>query len=556
MAQNKLKTGIKKKSAPPPASSKTTSPSVPRRPFPEWAILGILALLTVILRWKYLEIPLERDESVYYYIGKTALDGGRPYFDFYEMKPPGLFYSYALLVALFGYSGVGAHLALLFVSLSNMVFTYLIASKLGGKSMAAVAALAFVFFSLNPGASGLYLVAEHVALLWGLPGIWLAMSYPDKPSISRLLLSGIFLSLSVLVKQTAAVFGLAVVIYWLVMWLQHRRDISLKPLLWWVLGGILPLLGAWGIIWATGTLEDAQFWLYKYPQKYATSAKEGRIGLYFNVSWKLISTGYEGYFMLAGAGLLALWWSRLSLAAKVFITSWTLLSALTIVPGMRFYGHYYLLAFPAACIAGAMLFYTIGVRISKNNTMPLALTVLGLLWAAHHTMINPNLYNNPPLQLISRVYSPGNPFVEHQILSAELEKVIQPNDTVAVFGSDPQYFIYLNKKSPIRHIYMPFVSKGGFAEAADWHKEIIQKLEETRPKYVIFNGYTYAWMTRYDNGNPLTRDIFNFLKAPDYEPYNFIEVDTKSKPAVVKLKVQQGAVKNDVGFVQVYKRRE
>ena len=556
MAKNKLKTDIKKMSAKSAPSSTTAPPSAPRRPVPEWVIVGILAVLTVVLRWQFLDIPLERDESVYYYIGKTALEGGRPYFDFYEMKPPGLFYSYALLVGLFGYSGVGAHLALLFVSLSNMIFTYLIARDLGGKSMAAIAALAFIFFSLNPGASGLYLVAEHVALLWGLPGIWLAMHYPDRPSMTRLLLSGILLSLSVLVKQTAAVFGMAVVIYWLMMWLQHRPRPALKPLVWWIAGGIIPLLGAWMILWASGTLEAAKFWLLDYSQRYASSVDENKIGLYFDTSWKLVSGGYEGYFMPAAAGLLALWWSRLSLAAKVFITSFALLSAGTIVPGFRFYGHYYLLAFPAVCIAGAMLFYTISVRISKKNTMSIGIVLIGLLWSVHHIAINSNMYIQPPLRFISRTFSPGNPFVEHQILSEELGKVIQPNDTIAVFGSDLQYFIYLDKKSPIRHVYMPFIAKGQFPEAVEWQNETIRVLRETRPKYVIFNAYPYAWMARFDKQNRLTRNILEFLNATNYDPYLFIEADSRSKPAVVKFRVQQGAVKNDVNYIQVYKRRD
>lgn len=556
MAKNKLKTGMNKSPATRTPSSTTTPPSVPRRPVPEWAIVGILAVLTVILRWQLLDIPLERDESVYYYIGKTALEGGRPYFDFYEMKPPGLFYSYALLAGLFGYSGAGAHLALLFVSLSNMIFTYLIARDLGGKGMATVAAFAFIFLSFNPGASGIYLVAEHVALLWGLPGIWLALAYPDRPNKNLLLLSGLLLSLAVLVKQTAAVYGLAVAIYWLLKWLQQRREMSLKPLVWWIAGGIIPLLGAWMILWASGTLDEAKFWLLDYSQRYASSVDESKIGLYFKTSWKLVSEGYEGYFLPAGAGLLALWWSRLSLAVKVFITSFALLSAATIVPGFRFYGHYYLLAFPAICIAGAMLFYTIGVRISKNNIMPIALTALGLLWGAHHVFIKQNLYIRPNLRLISQTYSPGNPFVEHQILSAELKKVLQPNDTVAVFGSDLQYFIYLDKKSPIRHVYMPFIAKGQFPEALEWQNETLRVLRETRPKYVIFNAYPYAWMARFDHQNNFTHNILDFLNVPNYEPYLFIEADSRSKPAVVKFKVQQGTVTNNVNFIQVFRRRD
>jgi hypothetical protein len=556
MAKDKLKTNNTKKPAQTVAPPQTSAPARPGQMIPEWVGIGLLLLLAAVLRWAFLDIPLERDESVYYYAGKIALDGGRPYFDFYEMKPPGLFYSYALLVALFGYSGVGAHLALLFVSLSNTLFTYLIARKFGDTRMALIAAMAFVFFSIHPGASGVYLEGEHVALLWGLPGTWLALQYPERTNRYLLLGSGFLLSLAVLVKQTAGVFGLSIVIYWLSRWWTGRREQSLKPLIWWVAGGLLPLLGAFLVIWASGSLQYARFWLYEYPQHYATSTNEDNAGLYFRTSWTLVSTGYLGYYIVAGLGLPVLWWSRLSVSAKTFLTAWTLLSAFTIVPGLRFYGHYYLMAFPAASIAGALLFSTIGTRISKKETIPLALTILGLLWGAHHFLIRSNLYIRPPLQFISRVYSPGNPFVEHQMLSDELKKVIQPNDTVAVFGSDLQYFIYLGKTSPIRHVYMPFFAKNQFAEIRGWQEEIIQKLKETRPKYVIFNAYPYAWMMRFDQEGSFAQQIVACLQQPDYDPYIFIEADSKSKPAVVKYKVQQGMVKNKVNFIQVFKRRD
>lgn len=555
MAKDNSKTNKTKKPATPatPAPQQPAAPSF-RLAIPEWAVVAGLAMLTFLLRLQYLDIPLERDESVYYYIGKAALDGGRPYFDFYEMKPPGLFYSYALLVALFGFSGAGAHLALLFVTLSNTAFTYLIARQLGGRNLATLAAFAFTFFSLNPGASGLYLEAEHIALLWGLPGVWLALQYPDKINKYALLGSGVLLSLSVLTKQTAAVYILAVIVYWLMRWYEGNTRISFKPLLWWALGGITPVLIAVLGISMAGTLNEAWFWMSEYPQKYASATKDDRISLYFQTSWKLVSMGYEGYFIIAALGLIALWWSRLSLAHRVFLTCWTVLSALTIVPGLRFYGHYYLMTFPAICMAGAGLFYTIGSLINKSNRMPVALTALGLAWGAHHFIINSNLYLDPPLWLISRIYSPGNPFPEHQILSKELEKVIQPNDTVAVLGSDPQYFIYLGKTSPIRHIYMPFLTRN-HEKTAEWQEETIQRLKETQPKYVIFNSYPYAWMARYDLENPFTRQILTFLGAPNYDPLMFIEADSKSKPAVVKMKVQQGGVKNNVNFIQVFKRR-
>ena len=554
MAKNKAKTSTSPKTA--PAARPAPAAATPAWTMPEWAVAGILLLLVVVLRWQYLDIPLERDESVYTYLGKIALQGGKPYHDFYEMKPPGLFYSYALLTGLFGYSGTGPHLALLFVALSNTLFTYLIARHLGGRRVAVVAAVAYIFLSLNPGTSGLYLGSEHVALLWGLPGLWLALQYPEHKRPYLLVLSGVLLALAVLVKQTAAAFGVAVVIYWLMQWRTKRTDFSWKPLLGWLAGGIAPVLGAVLIVWASGTMKEAQFWLSDYPQHYATSTNENRVGLYFQTSWGLVSKSYEGYFWVMLAGFLLLWRSGISTTYKVFLAAWLALSALTIVPGMRFYGHYYIMAFPAGCIVGALFFDVVGAWLQKREEMSVLLLSLGLLWGAHHVLVESGMYFRPSLPAISRKYSPGNPFVEHEILSRELKKVVQPSDTIMVFGSDPQYYIYLDKTSPSRHMYMPFLSKSQFPEAFQWQQEVLGELKQLRPKYVIFNGYPYAWMTRYDYSNPFTKAILEVLHSPEYEPFEFIEVDTKSKPAIVKNTVQQGAIRNNVYFVQVFRRKE
>ena len=96
-----------------------------------WLPLSIILVVIALLHLQYLDIPLERDESLYAYFGKIALGGGIPYYDFYEMKPPMLFYSYALLIAVFGYSATGVHLAVVALAVANTFFTFKIARKIG-----------------------------------------------------------------------------------------------------------------------------------------------------------------------------------------------------------------------------------------------------------------------------------------------------------------------------------------------------------------------------------------------------------------------------------------
>ena len=92
--------------------------------FPSWLPLSIILVVIAILHLQYLDIPLERDESLYAYLGKIALGGGKPYYDFYEMKPPMLFYSYALFIGVFGYSATGIHLAVVVIAVANTFFTF------------------------------------------------------------------------------------------------------------------------------------------------------------------------------------------------------------------------------------------------------------------------------------------------------------------------------------------------------------------------------------------------------------------------------------------------
>ena len=163
-----------------------------------WMPLSIILAVIAILHLQYLDIPLERDESLYAYLGKIALGGGTPYYDFYEMKPPMLFYSYALLIGLFGYSATGVHLAVVALAVANTFFTFQIARKIGGIQVAYLSAIAFGLWSLNPGIQGVYLMSENVALLWGLPAILMALDYHQGLSTKRLFAIGFLLSLAFL----------------------------------------------------------------------------------------------------------------------------------------------------------------------------------------------------------------------------------------------------------------------------------------------------------------------------------------------------------------------
>src|SRR5437868_15314660 len=68
-----------------------------------WYIgLAIILILIVVIRINFLEIPFERDEGAYVYSGKIILNGAIPYIDIGSQRLDGVFYAYAVIVAIFG----------------------------------------------------------------------------------------------------------------------------------------------------------------------------------------------------------------------------------------------------------------------------------------------------------------------------------------------------------------------------------------------------------------------------------------------------------------------
>ena len=63
-----------------------------------------LAILAGALLLPSLFYPLARDQGVFAYVGTLILKGGWPYRDVWEVKPPGIYYTYAAIIGCSGRS--------------------------------------------------------------------------------------------------------------------------------------------------------------------------------------------------------------------------------------------------------------------------------------------------------------------------------------------------------------------------------------------------------------------------------------------------------------------
>src|SRR6266699_5010345 len=91
-----------------------------------WMLLAVVIAVVVFIRIHLLAIPLERDEGEYAYAGQLMLQGIPPYRLAYNMKFPGVYAAYALIMWIFGQTSTGIHLVFLLLNASTVALVFLL----------------------------------------------------------------------------------------------------------------------------------------------------------------------------------------------------------------------------------------------------------------------------------------------------------------------------------------------------------------------------------------------------------------------------------------------
>jgi hypothetical protein len=269
-----------------------------------------------------------------------------------------------------------------------------------------------------------------------------------------------------------------------------------------------------------------------------------------------VFTDYEGYFIAAILGVMAVIVSKKQVSEKVLLISWAILTVANVGLGNRFYGHYWQYAIPALTLLGTLFFQEIYSRLyQKMGRIEATIAlVFAVLWSIHAVFIQPSYYFNPPLNKISQKFSPGNPYLEDKLLADYIQKITQLSDRIAVFGAEPQYFIYWQKPSPIRHVYMPFFVNGNYPRAMRWQNETLEDLKTSKPEYVVFNKYPIAWMYQPNNSQWLYAAIYTYV-TENYDLVAFVEYPGQNKSIEIKVPTNGGKIVAAATYIAVMKRR-
>ena len=153
-----------------------------------YLLMGLVLLLVCFIRLRLLATPLERDEGEYAYMGQLLLQGILPYTEAYNMKFPGIYFIYAIVLAIFGEESSSIHFSLLLVNLGTSILIFQLGKRLLNRTVGMVASVSFLMVTLSPSLQGLWANSEHFLVAFAIAGILLMFLAVEKDHLGILFL--------------------------------------------------------------------------------------------------------------------------------------------------------------------------------------------------------------------------------------------------------------------------------------------------------------------------------------------------------------------------------
>jgi 4-amino-4-deoxy-L-arabinose transferase-like glycosyltransferase len=520
----------------------------------DWSTLAMIVVLVLvaIVRARLLAVPFERDEGEYAYMGRLILDGGLPYRDAYNMKLPGTYAMYALIMAAFGGSPAGVHAGLAIVSLATAVLFYFAFRRLFSATVGLAAGSLYICMAVSPAVLGMAAHATHFVNLFVALGCWVCSRWDDRRWFVSSALAGLTFGMAVLMKQPAgflAAFGALVVADRArasgSSWRRPAEAVGV-----YVAAAATPYAAVVLVMLATGAFDRFWFWTVGYASSYAAASTPWELlTALFGFSFRPIFAEYRLAWVLAAFGLAAIWLpgvrlrrglrrtgdaSAEAVAARqrVFATGFALASAAAVLPGLNFRQHYFVVALPAVGLLAALALERASGLVrgrtmqSATRALPFAATVAMALAAV---LGDPGYYlRDPPDDVCRRIYA-GNPFVEAREIGGRIAADTAPGDTVAIVGSEPEILVYANRRSATGYLYVyPLVEPQ--PDNVRMQREMMAEIEAARPKYLVYCNVQASWAARPDSPTDILA-WFNRYAASNYEVAGVVELPADGRPA-------------------------
>ena len=479
-----------------------------------WALLAAAFGWHVALRVHGLSLPLLSDEGEYAYAARVWSEGGLPYRDVFNQKPPMIILIYRLCAALsaWPYSPrLAAILAVFLTALALLLLTpkrWTLPARLAGP-------LAYCVLSTSPvGDFGFPANTEVFAAAFTAWAVWAAV----QGTAWSAALSGLLAGAAVMTKQTAVWPVLAVA--FAAVWRGGRRWDRRSAAA--VAAGASVVPAAWLAYFAArGGL--AEFWncVVAGNMRYASTA--GWADALEQTRFFALELGPDFLKGSAVACVLAVigfrglkpgWENRGELVAAFWLAG-SLTAAST---GMLLFPHYFLQAAPPLCLAAA---YGVA-RLGRRGAWA-AVAALALIPAAAQA----GFYFVRSREAVAKDLLYPSPLLEAEWLGRWLGERAPAGQPIWVFGSEPQLYVYSGRRCATRHDFVYPLTM--FPTDVEPLLAELSALRVAKPSYVVYANQRMSALVGSPLGLMFRNSVREWLET-DYRLVGYVPVGRDPAP--------------------------
>jgi len=489
------------------AKAASTEAGTARYRYGSFVIAFLLLFAAIYCRIRLLDVPLERDEGGFAYIGQQLLDGIAPYRSGNMKILPGIHVAYAAIMLVFGETAVGIHAGLLVVNVLSIVVLFFLARRILPVEGAAVAAGAFALLSVSNSVYGVFAHATHFVNLFALAGLLSLLCGLENKKIRYFFISGFCLGTSVMMKQHGVFFCLFAFCY--VIGIDLMRGIQARSLLQrlsvMAAGIVIPYSLTCLYMYLNGVFKEFWFWTVVRSFDYATAefSEESLSSITYFVDE--MSINLRAFWIIAFFGLLLVAFSGYQLRKRWFVVMLFFFSIVATLPGLSFYPHYFVVMLPSLALLLGIVFVALphsAGRFIGTNSATVAVLLLFLVMTVS-TLVNrfDYLFTLSPYQVSRSTYG-INPFPESRAIAQFIKNNSTPATMIAVFGSEPQIYFYADRPSATDYLYMyPLVEQQ--PHAVHMQQEMIREIKNNSPEYIVTVNIPTSWIFDETVGKPL-----------------------------------------------------
>lgn len=405
-----------------------------------WGAVALLCVMTLALRANFFTLPLDCDEGVYSYTAWRMNYGEMPYRDVIDHKPPVIYLVYFIAFKLFGYSFTAVRgFTALWIALT-VIAVYAVGSRLFSRKAGLASAFIFTLYQAGVQFQGAFSNVENFQQLPLLLALFFAWPKEGKTNTAGYFLSGLFFSVAIFMKETAA---LAAVFYLFVFPPPERKPANFAAL---AAGALVPFAALLSWLWANGALKafiryGIEFNLFYFSGHTAAGAWLTKLRILgaFCVEYLL---PMAGFVYVCYAGLAKKAGPAFAAAASFCIA---LISMALIMKGP--YPHYYLVSIPFLCLCAGLATVEVLEKSGKTRKA-VAVAVLAVIFSATFGIRNAVYFGQGKGEKAS-----DPRFTETFSVSAIVSSVKKEGDTVFCWPVYPEIYFETLSKSPVKLIY-------------------------------------------------------------------------------------------------------